>query len=247
MLGWIVDLDRPVVIVAGDDQDRAEIVRQCLDIGHDALVGELDGGVDAWRASGRRITGIPLVAPDDMVGTVIDVRLRSEFDNGHVPGALNIELGALRPADVPDGPITVMCGHGERAMTGASLLAARGHRGRQRARRRARRVGRLPWRVTDGRVMTASAAPTAAPIRLGLRENIAQFSLLVGVNALVGGMIGQERTVLRSSPRRSSASPSSPPRSRSSPPSGSSRRGRTSSPAPCPTGTGASRCSSPDG
>ena len=35
-----------------------------------------------------------------------------------------------------------------------------------------------------------------APLRLGLKENLAQFSLLVGVNALVGGMIGQERTVL---------------------------------------------------
>jgi MFS family permease len=33
-------------------------------------------------------------------------------------------------------------------------------------------------------------------LRLGLRANLAQFSLLVGVNALVGGMIGQERTVL---------------------------------------------------
>jgi len=39
-------------------------------------------------------------------------------------------------------------------------------------------------------------AGTAAPVRLGLRANLAQFSLLVGVNALVGGMIGQERTVL---------------------------------------------------
>lgn len=38
-------------------------------------------------------------------------------------------------------------------------------------------------------------APTT-PVRLGLRENLAQFSLLVAVNALVGGMIGQERTVL---------------------------------------------------
>jgi len=37
---------------------------------------------------------------------------------------------------------------------------------------------------------------TAAPVRLGLRANLAQFALLVGVNALVGGMIGQERTVL---------------------------------------------------
>jgi MFS family permease len=43
--------------------------------------------------------------------------------------------------------------------------------------------------------------PTPIPsepsdVLLGLRENLAQFSLLVGVNALVGGMIGQERTVL---------------------------------------------------
>jgi MFS family permease len=34
------------------------------------------------------------------------------------------------------------------------------------------------------------------PIRLGLRENLPQFALLVGVNALVGGLVGQERTVL---------------------------------------------------
>ena len=34
------------------------------------------------------------------------------------------------------------------------------------------------------------------PVRLGLRANLGQFALLVGVNALVGGMIGQERTVL---------------------------------------------------
>ena len=33
-------------------------------------------------------------------------------------------------------------------------------------------------------------------LRLGLRANAAQFTLLVAVNALVGGMLGQERTVL---------------------------------------------------
>ena len=42
--------------------------------------------------------------------------------------------------------------------------------------------------------MTVTAPRSA--IRLGLRENLAQFSLLVAVNALVGGMIGQERTIL---------------------------------------------------
>ena len=114
------------MIVAGVDQDRDEIVRQALDIGHDNIVGELDGGVESWRASGRPIDGIPLVAPADIVGTVIDVRQLSEFETGHFPGAINIELGALAHSAVPDGPLTVMCGHGERAMTGASILASRG-------------------------------------------------------------------------------------------------------------------------
>lgn len=36
----------------------------------------------------------------------------------------------------------------------------------------------------------------AAPLRLGLRENLPQFSLLVLVNAFVGAMVGMERTIL---------------------------------------------------
>src|SRR5205814_3142840 len=34
------------------------------------------------------------------------------------------------------------------------------------------------------------------PVRLGLRANAGQFALLVGLNALVGGMVGLERSVL---------------------------------------------------
>jgi MFS family permease len=41
--------------------------------------------------------------------------------------------------------------------------------------------------------MTRAAA---TPLRLGLRANLAQFTLLVAVNALVGAMIGQERSIL---------------------------------------------------
>ncbi len=43
--------------------------------------------------------------------------------------------------------------------------------------------------------MTASHPP-GGQVRLGLGANAAQFTLLVAVNALVGGMLGQERTVL---------------------------------------------------
>ncbi len=37
---------------------------------------------------------------------------------------------------------------------------------------------------------------TPTPLRLGLRANAAQFSLLVGLNALVGALVGVERSVL---------------------------------------------------
>jgi MFS family permease len=43
---------------------------------------------------------------------------------------------------------------------------------------------------------TTGATGTGRGIELGLRQNAAQFTLLVVVNALVGGMLGQERTVL---------------------------------------------------
>ena len=33
-------------------------------------------------------------------------------------------------------------------------------------------------------------------VRLGLRENLAQFALLVVVNAFVGAMVGMERSIL---------------------------------------------------
>lgn len=127
-LGWLVDLDRPVVFVLDETTDRADLVRQCLTVGHDQLLGELDGGLDTWVDAGLPIGPTPIVGPSAMCGTVLDVRQDAEWAAGHVPGALHVELGALPATAVPDGPITVMCGHGERAMTGASLLEAAGHR-----------------------------------------------------------------------------------------------------------------------
>lgn len=43
---------------------------------------------------------------------------------------------------------------------------------------------------------TALAHSARAVVRLGLRENVVQFSLLVIVNAFVGAMVGMERTIL---------------------------------------------------
>lgn len=44
--------------------------------------------------------------------------------------------------------------------------------------------------------MKVTNAKTQAPIRLGIRANLAQFALLVGINGLVGALVGQERTLV---------------------------------------------------
>lgn len=44
--------------------------------------------------------------------------------------------------------------------------------------------------------MSSPSPAEAPPVRLGLRENIGQFALLVAVNALVGAMVGLERSIL---------------------------------------------------
>jgi glyoxylase-like metal-dependent hydrolase (beta-lactamase superfamily II)/rhodanese-related sulfurtransferase len=125
-LGWIVDADTPLVFVLDPDQDQEDLVRQCLTIGFDELAGYLRGGIGAWTDSGRPTKRIEIVRPDERRGTTLDIRQDNEYAAGHVPGAAHIELGSLAGAELPDGPITTMCGHHERAMTGASILERRG-------------------------------------------------------------------------------------------------------------------------
>jgi rhodanese-related sulfurtransferase len=134
-LGWLLDDAQPLVFVLDEDQDRGELARQCRTIGYDHLVGELASGMAAWRATGLTEVRLPLVEAGQLNhrhGVVLDVRQASEVAAGHLPGAVAVELGALAgnrlPAELPDGPVTLMCGHGERAMTAASLLARAGHK-----------------------------------------------------------------------------------------------------------------------
>jgi hydroxyacylglutathione hydrolase len=155
-LGWLVDDTRPLVFVLDEDQDRGELARQCRTIGYDHLVGELAGAMAAWQAAGLPQGQLPLVEADqlgDPPALVLDVRQASEVADGHLPGAVAVELGALAgdrpPAALPQGPVTVMCAHGERAATAASLL--------ERAGRQDLRValgGPKDWRRATGRALT---------------------------------------------------------------------------------------------
>jgi glyoxylase-like metal-dependent hydrolase (beta-lactamase superfamily II) len=128
-LGWLLPPDRPLVIVRNPEQDPDDILWPALKVGYTTVVGELAGGTAAWAGAGGRLSTIGLLAPGRVDATnVVDVRQRSEHAGGHLPGAHLIELGALagRVGDVPGGAAAVMCEHGERASTAASLLERAG-------------------------------------------------------------------------------------------------------------------------
>jgi hydroxyacylglutathione hydrolase len=130
-LGWLVSPELPLVFVLGPGQDGAEVAWQAAKIGYDRLAGRLAGGIGAWQAAGWPLNTLELLAPGQVGGRpVVDVRQQSEYASGHLPGALHAELGALTGPSVtaPAGAV-VMCGHGERAATAASLLARRGSSG----------------------------------------------------------------------------------------------------------------------
>jgi hydroxyacylglutathione hydrolase len=128
-LGWIVPAERPLLFVRAPDQDERDLVEQCLKIGYENRGGELEGGMDAWRSAGLPVSTIAIrQVNEELQGAPLDVRQASEWASGHIPGARHVELGSVMASAglIPPGPLTIYCGHGERAMTAASLLEAQG-------------------------------------------------------------------------------------------------------------------------
>lgn len=138
-LGWVVEPDRPLVLILERPEDGDGAVRQALRIGHEALAGQLRGGFAAWVEAGGEIVAGGRLNVDQLADRlarggpgaplVIDVRQPAEYARGHVPGALHVAAGSLpdRLDELPrDRPIATICASGYRASVAASLLRAAG-------------------------------------------------------------------------------------------------------------------------
>jgi rhodanese-related sulfurtransferase len=126
----LVGDDRPLVFVLDHGQDANDLVRQTRTIGFEHLAGLSAGDADVWKAAGLPVATSELVDARSLDRPVIDVRQSNEFALGHIPTALNIELGDIARCakSLPNGSLTVMCAHGERAASAASLLEQAGRR-----------------------------------------------------------------------------------------------------------------------
>ena len=136
-VGWLIARGRPIVLVGGTDNELRKAQRQLLRIGYDTIAGALDGGVDAWRSSGRSISTFETVEVEDMAQwvlsaepmTVVDARDEHEWVAGHVPGAVHMYVPDVphRAGEIPrEAPVAVHCASGYRAGIAASLLERAG-------------------------------------------------------------------------------------------------------------------------
>jgi hydroxyacylglutathione hydrolase len=137
--GSLLPYDRDFYLIAEDRgaNGAGDLLRALAGIGLDRVAGTAgSNALDAWQAAGRSIETISPIAMDEVAGAmatgdigVLDVRSRSEWAAGHLPGAANIPLGELedRIGELPrQRPLVVQCQTGSRAGIAASLLRARG-------------------------------------------------------------------------------------------------------------------------
>jgi len=136
-VGWLVARGRPLILAGASHEQHVRAQRQLLRIGYDTIAGELDGGMDAWRSSGRELSTFETVDVEDMAQwvlsaepmTVVDARDEHEWVAGHVPGAVHMYVPDVpyRASEIPhDAPVAVHCASGYRAGIAASLLEQAG-------------------------------------------------------------------------------------------------------------------------
>lgn len=134
----ITDLDQEILLVTEEGRQE-EAVTRLARVGHDRVTGYLQGGIRAWRESGREtdtVASVTAAALADKLAAgekpcVLDVRKQGEYDTLHIDRAINIPLDDInRDPVMPDPSVTcyVHCAGGYRSLIFISIMRSRGYR-----------------------------------------------------------------------------------------------------------------------
>lgn len=140
---WVIDPQAAVVVLAAGDDDARRLGRMLEAVGFRDLRGILAGGIAAWQEAGLETDStpaidVPALARKLRAGevTLLDVRERDEWEEGHVAGSLHVPYHDLRKGAgarvvaVANGkPLAVACSAGNRSSIAVSLLEREGVEG----------------------------------------------------------------------------------------------------------------------
>lgn len=137
--GWagaLIPYDRPIVIVTDRHSAFAarEIARDLLLIGLDHLQGYFTEEVVHEQPAKEMLASVPTKALNGLLADesvqIVDVRSRSEWEAGHIPGVPNIPIAQIvdRIDELPRNKRIVMhCQSGSRSAITASFAQSRGY------------------------------------------------------------------------------------------------------------------------
>jgi hydroxyacylglutathione hydrolase len=133
-LAWIAEADQPLALVGRDNDDALEAAALAAAVGLATIAGFLAGGMTSWREDRFPVESVARMTVPQLHERwdrgrdglqVLDVRERSEWDAGHIPGSVHVPYHDIH--GLPDGldpgrPIAAICGSGQRSAVAASLL-----------------------------------------------------------------------------------------------------------------------------
>ncbi len=133
--GWMIDYQQSILLIA-EDRRIEELTKALLRIGLDNIIGYLpDPGL--WKTAGNRLESSGLIESKQLQNQLqtseiqlIDVRNRSEFNEGHIPGAEHLQAGQLKKQlsrVSGEKPVVLYCASGDRSSIALSLLQAKGY------------------------------------------------------------------------------------------------------------------------
>jgi hydroxyacylglutathione hydrolase len=133
--GSVLDPERELVLLLPADalHEAGSVALDLALIGYDRVVGALPA-VELETFAPRRVASIPSTQVRELSvraggATVVDVRSATEWNEGHVPGAVHVPLAHLT-SQLPElrgrQPIVTYCQSGSRSVTAASVLRAAG-------------------------------------------------------------------------------------------------------------------------
>ena len=129
--------DSRFVLVATGPSDLTRAVQGLGRAGLDDIEGYLQRGMTDWKSEGLPEARVPQITVHDLATmreeqpdlVVVDVREPSEWDDGHIAGAINVPMGQAieRMNEIPaDRPKAVLCAGGLRSSSVISALLRSG-------------------------------------------------------------------------------------------------------------------------
>ena len=133
-VGFVAPSDARLVLVINDEYDLHVAVKRLAVVGYDQVISFLEGGMAAWQEAGLPVQQLNQLSIEELSAsrhafTILDVRDRDEWDEGHIAGALHLPyyvvLDQLHELD-RTRPLAVMCASGQRSTIASALLQRHG-------------------------------------------------------------------------------------------------------------------------